>query len=375
MPWKEVSLMFQRLEFITMVFKPGTNMTELCKQYGISRKTGYKWLHRFINEDIHGLTDRSRQPHDSPNRTSCTMERAVLGIRENHSAWGGRKIRRRLVDKGYTAVPAASTITEIIRRYGMLDAEEAVKHVPFKRFEYEKPNQLWQMDFKGYFSLQNGHCHPLTILDDHSRFSIGLKACANEKRSTVKSHLIYVFRRYGLPEHFLMDNGPPWGAGGQSRYTKLSVWLIHLGINVIHSRPYHPQTMGKDERFHRTLKAEVLNHRKFDSIDNAQKEFDKWRYIYNLKRPHEALDMDVPASRYEPSKRMYPETLPDIEYSPGDQVRKVQEKGKISFKGKIFKVGKAFKKQLVAVRPTTKDGIYNVFFYHKKIKQIDLRYS
>lgn len=131
--------------------------------------------------------------------------------------------------------------------------------------------------------------------------------------------------------------------------------------------------MGKDERFHRTLKVEVLNNHVFDTINDVQKRFDKWRYIYNLERPHEALDMDVPASRYEPSKRMYPETLPDIEYGPDDYVRKVQYKGEIYFKGKVFKVGKAFVKYPVAVRPTTNDGIFNVFFYHKKIKQIDLR--
>ena len=365
--------MSQRLEFITMALKPGTNMTQLCNQYGITRRTGYKWLHRFAEKDIYGLENQSRRPYHSPSKTPYKMEQTVLDIRENHSCWGGRKIRRRLLDKGYTSVPAASTITEILRRHNCLDEKEAIKHTPFKRFEYEKPNQLWQMDFKGYFSLKSGHCHPLTILDDHSRFSIGIKACANEKQSTVRGHLIYVFRRYGLPDRFLMDNGPPWGAGGQSRYTKLSVWLIHLGINVIHSRPYHPQTMGKDERFHRTLKAEVINNHVFGTIDDAQKRFDHWRNIYNLERPHEALDMDIPASRYEPSQRTYPETLPHIEYGPDDQVRKVQEKGEISFKGKTFKVGKAFIKYPVAVRTTTKDGIYNVFFCHKKIKQIDLR--
>lgn len=373
MPWKEISLMSQRLEFITMVLKPGTNMTQLCKQYDISRTTGYKWLHRFAEGDIYGLEDRCRCPLHSPNKTPHKTEQAVLAIRQLHPYWGGRKIKARLSNQGYKFVPAASTINAILRRNGLLDEAEAIKHTPFKRFEYDQPNQLWQMDFKGYFSISSGHCYPLTILDDHSRFSIGIRACTNEKRSTVKNQLTQVFRTYGLPERFLVDNGSPWGSRDDFKYTKLTAWLICLGVDIIHSRPYHPQTMGKDERFHRTLKVEVLNNHVFDTINDVQKRFDKWRYIYNLERPHEALDMDVPASRYEPSKRMYPEILPDIEYGPDNYVRKVQYKGEIYFKGKVFKVGKAFVKYPVAVRPTTNDGIFNVFFCHKKIKQIDLR--
>lgn len=296
-----------------------------------------------------------------------------MAIRQLHPYWGGRKIKARLSHQGYKFVPAASTITAILRRNGLLDEAKAIKHTPFKRFEYDQPNQLWQMDFKGYFSISSGHCYPLTILDDHSRFSIGIRACTNEKRSTVKNQLTQVFRTYGLPERFLVDNGSPWGSRDDFKYTKLMAWLLRLGVEIIHSRPYHPQTMGKDERFHRTLKVEVLNNHVFDTIADVQKRFDKWRYIYNLERPHEALGMDVPASRYEPSIRMYPETLPDIEYGPDDYVRKVQYKGEIYFKGKVFKVGKAFVKYPVAVRPTTNDGIFNVFFCHKKIKQIDLR--
>ena len=211
MPWKEISLMSQRLEFITMALKPGTNMTQLCKRYNISRTTGYKWLYRFVEEDIYSLEDRCRCPLHSPNKTPHTTEQAVLAIRQLHPYWGGRKIKARLSHQGYEFVPSASTITAILRRNGLLDEAEARKHTPFKRFEYDQPNQLWQMDFKGYFSINSGHCYPLTILDDHSRFSIGIRACTNERRSTVKNQLIQVFRTYGLPERFLVDNGSPWG--------------------------------------------------------------------------------------------------------------------------------------------------------------------
>lgn len=373
MPWKEVSLITQRLEFISKALELRGNMTSLCNQFGISRKTGYKWLGRFSKDDIYSLENRSRRPHIISNKTPAKMEHAVLNMRKRHICWGGRKIRARLLRLGYGDVPAASTITEILRRHGFLDEEEAKKHTPYRRFEYERPNQLWQMDFKGCISLRNGNCYPLTILDDHSRYSIGIKACTDEKRPTVKSKLTQIFRTYGLPDKFLVDNGPPWGAGGRSKYTKLTAWLIHLGIDVIHARPYHPQTVGKDERFHRTLKAEVINHNVFDTIDGIQKTFNRWRHIYNYERPHEALGMDVPASRYKPSQKIYPKILPAIEYEPDDDVLKVMEKGKISFRGTVFRVGKAFIKKSVAVRPTTKDGIYNVFFCHKKIKQIDLK--
>ncbi len=201
--------MSQRLEFITMVLKLGTNMTQLCKQYNISRRTGYKWLHRFAEEDIHGLEDRCRCPLHNPNKTPHKTEQAVLAIRQLHPYWGGRKIKARLSHQGYKFVPAASTITAILRRNGLLDEAEAIKHTPFKRFEYDQPNQLWQMDFKGYFSISSGHCYPLTILDDHSRFSIGIRACTNEKRSTVNSYLKSINVFFNWAEKKFKINLPP----------------------------------------------------------------------------------------------------------------------------------------------------------------------
>lgn len=293
-------------------------------------------------------------------------------MRAKHSAWGGRKIKANLNAGGREQLPSPSTITAILKRHGMIDPAEGATHRPWQRFEHEAPNELWQMDFKGHFAISNGRCHPLTVLDDHSRFALGLEACGDETGETVKERLTTIFRRYGLPERILADNGGPWGDGGKQRYTALSVWLLRLDIGVSHGRPYHPQTQGKDERFHRTLKAEVLKDRNFTDLFGCQRAFDPWRDVYNLERPHEALGFATPASRYQISPRPFPEVLPAIEYGPGDLVRKAQDKGHIFFKGKTFVIGKAFRGFPMALRPTLKDHVWDVFFCHHKVAAIDL---
>jgi hypothetical protein len=212
----------------------------------------------------------------------------------------------------------------------------------------------------------------LTVLDDHSRYSLCIGACKNERRAVVEYHLIDVFRKYGLPVRMLMDNGPPWGSDSSTKFTKLTVWLMRLGIKIIHSRPYHPQTAGKDERFHRTLKAEVINYCENKFINQCQVVFDDWRNVYNTERPHEALGMNTPVSRYRFSKRQYPEKIPDIEYGPYDQLRKVCDEGRISYKNRKTKVGKAFIGQYIAIRPTNMDGKYSIHFANQKIGLIDL---
>jgi hypothetical protein len=229
------------------------------------------------------------------------------------------------------------------------------------------------MDFKGHFRLGNQErCHPLTVLDDHSRYSLCLQACRNQQTGTVQQQLTATFRRYGLPERMLMDNGSPWGNDLAHQYTPLTVWLLRLGVAVIHSRPYHPQTQGKDERFHRSLKVEVLAQRVFADFVRMQSRFDEWRYCYNHVRPHEALEMAVPASRYQPSPRSFSEQLPPIEYSSIDQVRKVQSNGHITFRRHEFSIGKAFCGYPVALRPTATDGVFDVYFATHRIVQVDL---
>jgi transposase InsO family protein len=237
MPWKECSKEDERVEFVSLAKVEGANVRRLCERFGISRKTGHKWLRRFGSNE--SLTDRSRRPQHSPTRTARKMEQAVLGVRDRHPAWGGRKIAARLQNTGHQGVPAASTITEILRRHERLDETEAIKHRPYQRFERARPNDLWQMDFKGHFGLRDGtRCHALTVLDDHSRYALGLRACGNERRETVQTELIELFRRYGLPLTILLDNGAPWGTGDwHNRYTALVVWLLRLGIEVTQSRP------------------------------------------------------------------------------------------------------------------------------------------
>ena len=207
MPWQHVTPMSQRKEFVKLARIEGANRARLCARFGISRKTGYKWLARYRREGEPGLADRSRRPQNSPGETPPALVAAVLRLRERHPAWGGRKLRARLMALGHTPVPAASTITAILRRHGLIDPEESAKHKAWQRFEAEAPNDLWQMDFKGHVAVAGGRCHPLTVLDDYSRYAVGLEACANERWTTVRECLTAIFRRYGLPRKMLMDNG------------------------------------------------------------------------------------------------------------------------------------------------------------------------
>ena len=373
MPWKECSTVSQRAALVKAMIEE-TPVTRLCGQVGISRTTAYKWMARYRDEGPAGLEDRSRRPHHSPQRTAEQLERAILEVRAQHPAWGGRKIRSRLLALGHVRVPVPSTITAILHRHGWVDPAASLKHQPLQRFEHPCPNDLWQMDFKGHFPLNDGsRCHPLTVLDDHARFSVGLRACGDEQGTTVQPQLIDLFRRYGLPQAMLMDNGGPWGLDREHPYTLLTAWLIRLGIRVIHSRPYHPQTQGKDERFHRTLEDELLRGRQFDHLAQVQTCFDRWREMYNCERPHEALQMSVPASRYRPSPRVYPEVLPPIEYSAQLVVRKVQDKGEIFYRGRMFKISKAFRGYPVGLRPTDSEGVWEVYFCQQAIARIDVR--
>lgn len=371
MPWQEVSIVSQRREFVVLAAAERANVSEWCRRFGVSRKTAYKWLERFRDEGATALANRSRRPHRSPRRCADAIETAVLTERAAHPAWGSRKLRARLQQRGIAA-PSASTITAILRRHGRIDPAVSAQHRPFQRFEHDEPNALWQMDFKGHFAVRDGRCHPLTVLDDHSRYAIGLRACRDERTETVQAQLTRLFERYGLPRRMLMDNGPPFGAAG-SEYTPLAVWLIRLGVRVTHGRPYHPQTQGKDERFHRTLNVEVLQRNRPDRMEDCQPCFDRWRDVYNLERPHEALGMAVPASRFQPSPRTMPRVLPAIEYSPGDEVRRVQSGGELHFHGRVVQVSKAFRGYPLAVRPTVAAGVWDVMFCQQALGRFDER--
>lgn len=371
MPWKEVSAVDLREEFVLLAKAEGSNLRSLCRRFGISPTTGYKWLSRHAAGGRSGLHDLSRRPSRSPGRTPEALEARVLELRDAHPAWGGRKLRRRLLDLGVEGAPSASTITAILRRNGRLDGAPP-RQGAFTRFEHAAPNDLWQMDFKGHFAAGRTRCHPLTLLDDHSRFALCLSACENERAVTVQDRLTAVFRRYGLPWRILADNGAPWGDEAGSSHTVLTAWLLRLGVAISHGRPYHPQTQGKAERFHRSLAAELLAHQPFTDLADCQQRFDAWRHVYNTERPHEALDLDTPIARYSPSPRPFPETLPAIEYDGADIVRRVDAAGMLYYQNRRFRIGKAFRGHPVALRPTSQDGAFNVFFAEHKVATIDL---
>lgn len=373
MPWQEVSIVSLRKEFVELALKPGANVQQLCRRFGISAKSGYKWLNRFKAMGAVGLQDQSRRPKHSPRRTSSGTEKAIVALRVKHPEWGARKLLERLAHLGHDQLPAPSTGQAILKRWGCIGKEATEQHKAFVRFEHAQPNSLWQMDFKGWFLLLDGQiCHPLTVLDDHSRFSLGLRACGNQQGRTVQEQLRALFERYGLPRSIGVDNGPPWGDSHEHPFTPLGVWLIRHGIGVWHSRPYHPQTLGKDERFHRTLKAELLAHERFDDLQCAQQRFDAWREIYNFERPHHALGGSTPATRYRPSSRSFPATPPPIEYAPDCQIRKVDEEGRIRFQARRLRIGKAFRSYPVGIRPTTRDGAWEVYFCNQRIRTVDL---
>ncbi len=374
MSWGVVSLMSLREEFVQLVEGRTTmSLTKLCQRYGISRKTGYKWLGRYRKQGLEGLADHSRRPKHSPRQLPEGKEQSLVTLRYNHPRWGARKIRRLLSNQGEAGVPACSTITAVFHRHGLIDSSSQAAKPNWQRFEREVPNSLWQMDFKGPLATVRGKAHALTVLDDHSRFNLCLKALPNQQGESVQQALIATFRLYGLPNTMIMDNGPPWGGDPDYPYTVLTMWLIRLHVGVSHSRPYHPQTMGKDERFHATLNRELLRARQWQDIPDLERAFQSFRHQYNFIRPHDALGLEVPASRYQVSLRSFPESLPPIEYDPGVTVRKVQQKGEISFKGKTLKVGKAFAGYPVGLKSSSTDGLFDVLFCHHTVRQINLK--
>ncbi|HEV2828268.1 MAG TPA: IS481 family transposase [Pyrinomonadaceae bacterium] len=375
MPWRISSAMSQRHEFVMLAGQEKANVRQLCRQFGISSATAYKWLHRFQAHGIQGLQELSRRPQRSPARTAEEIEKAVIAQRQQHPAWGARKLRARLLALGHTHLPSPSTITSILHRHQLVTKEEGLKRKALIRFEHPHPNDLWQMDFKGDFALGPGRCYPLTVLDDHSRFAVGLVACPNQRTETTRTALIEIFRRYGLPWRMTMDNGAPWASyqQGRSCYTDFSVWLIRLGIRLSFSRPHHPQTQGKDERFHRTLGIELLRDRHWVNQHDCQRAFEKWRAQYNLIRPHEALGLAVPASRYRVSARSFPETLLPIEYDHHEIVRKVGKRGQVKYQNRKFFLGNAFAGLCIALRPTNTDGLLHVFFGHQRVGSINIK--
>lgn len=329
MPWKEETVEDQRRTFCARADAFGCNFSALCREFGISRATGYKWLERYRGGNA--LRDRSRAPLARPRKTEADVENLLQSVRQAHPTWGARKILRYLENHGGTGLPAASTVAAILKRNGFITPEESAAHTAFKRFQRDTPNDLWQMDFKGHFGMLDGNrCHPLTMKDDHSRQLLCLDAYENERWSNVKTSLERVFNENGLPNTILCDNGAPWADNHQG-YTPFERWLMDLDILPIHGRIKHPQTQGKIERFHKTMKQELLNHTPIVDIADAERKLCLWRDKYNNLRPHEALGMRCPAEVYEPSRRPYCEVIRPYEYGGEYHVIKVNSWGYVRF--------------------------------------------
>jgi len=372
MPWKEISVKSLREELVRLMNQDDANVARLCRRFRISRKTAYKWWLRATEEDPDWAQDHSRKPLHCPHKTPPEMENKILQVRKHHAAWGGRKIRRDLQNHNIDPVPASSTITRVLQRHQKIASSESEMRLALQRFERPHPNDLWQMDFKGPLKTAMGPCHPLSVLDDSSRYALGVDACPNQREESVGPSLTNIFRRYGLPLSMLMDNGACWGRP-QTRYTHLGAWLIRLGIRLLHGRPYHPQTQGKVERFNRTLGLEAICGQNFRDLPACQRRFDEFRHCYNHRRPHEALDLEPPISRYRPSPFEFPEQLPPLEYPQAQFIRKVGPAGYLSLQKHRFQVGRAFTGQHVGLFPTLEDGVFEVYFAHQKVARINMK--
>ena len=372
MAWKEETIMSQKEEFIRRALERETCFSNLCREYQITRKTGYRLLHRYQAEGWRGLEPRSKKPLSSPFHVNRKVEEQIIETRLQFPTCGARKILKYLSNLGIKYLPAPSTTTLILKRNHLISIEESLKRQKLIRFEKEQPNELWQMDFKGKFQLLTKQtCYPLTIIDDCSRFSLTIKACANEQSVSVKQQLRFIFEKFGLPHQINVDNGNPWGNSKLLRHTALTVWLMRLGIRVSHSRPRHPQTNGKCERFHRTLKNDLIMRYPMRSFSHAQKLFDHFREQYNHVRPHEAIDMEVPAKRYQHSERVMPRDLPAIEYEKHAIVRNVRGNGYISYQNQSFLVGEAFKEHLVEIRHDELNRTIRIYFGKFQIYSYD----
>ena len=327
MPWESRTVEDQRREFAQAAIHC-SNFSALCREFGIDRHTGYKWKARY--EAQQPLADKSRRPHSSPARTPEDVEQLILAVRADNPGWGARTIRDVLLAEGHRNIPCSKTVNNILHRYGCIRPEESQKRQPFIRFEKALCNQMWQADFKGEFRMgDNNYCYPLTILDDHSRYSLKI-APRLSTANVVIPVFTEAFREFGIPDCILSDNGVQF-AGFKKGYTQFERWLMDLDILPVHGRIKHPQTQGKIERFHRTMKQELLNHTEIADIADAEIKLCNWRDKYNNVRPHEALGMKRPGDVYTPSQRQYTENIKKYEYGGAYHVIKVNSWGYVRF--------------------------------------------
>lgn len=369
MPWECKTVSDERGRFVKEVESGYESKAWLCRKYGISRPTGDKWLSRYKAGEV--LTDRPSAPRSSPGRTSEEKEQRILALRREHPSLGAKKIKW-ILERHGEAMPSAKTVHAILKRNGCVTEEASRAAQRIQRFERAEPNELWQADFKGHFPLGNGQrCHPLNVLDDHSRYSIGSVAQSSERLEPTKASFERLFREHGLPRELLCDNGSPWGTSQSAGYTHFEVWLMDLGIRTIHGRIRHPQTQGKQERFNGSQQRELLRYQDLWDFEQTQQALDAYRAFYNQERPHEALGMRTPAEVYRASSREYPSRIQ--EWSYGDvAVKKVRSSGYVNCAGQGYFLSEAFGDCLVALIPADADGLVDVIYRQFRVAQISI---
>ncbi|MEG0396692.1 MAG: IS481 family transposase [Oscillospiraceae bacterium] len=370
MPWKDKTVNEQRKDFVECVLKKEKSKSALCREYGISRPTGDKWLKRYANNEP--LEDNSHRPFHMPNRIAPEVENAIVEARRKEPAIGAKKTKRMLENEGL-AMPAMSTINAVFQRNGLITKEASQAATPYQRFEKTEPNAMWQLDFKGDFELRDGtRCYPLSIIDDYSRFCINGDIKQNQQLMGVKDSFVRAFEEYGMPFSLLCDNGTPWGSSQSSSITKFEVWMMELGILTTHIRAKRPQTQGKVERFNGSYKQERLKFYIPENMADAQKTREEYIRFYNNIRPHAAIDYSVPAARYSPSNRPFPSSISDWEYATGTDLRRIKSSGYLTYSGKGFYLSEGLANKQIAVIPSDEDGVFSLVLRQFRVAKLNL---
>ena len=380
MPWKEVKPMDERLRFIADYLNQYFTVTELCERYNISRKTGYKWIERYIHSGPEALINRSRRPHRSPTRTPIGIEREILSLRSKHPSWGARKLLWRMEkDHPDWKLPANSTTSLILKKNGFVKK----RRKSMKRFHPGKPfspitapNDTWTTDFKGHFKTRDGiYCYPLTIADEFSRYLLACDGLLSTKHPFAKPVFKRLFEMYGLPKRIRSDNGNPFATIALGRLSRLSVWWIRLGIMPELIEPGHPEQNGIHERMHRTLKQETVIP-PARNLKKQKERFDRFQNEYNDERPHEGIGMKPPSEIYQPSLRRMPKKLPQVEYPAHFEVRLVSANCGIRWKDKGER-GRVCVSHLLAGEyvglEEVDNGLWNVYFGPVWLGRLDER--
>ncbi len=378
MPWARTDWMSERVKFIAAYLEYEANFSDLCLDFGISRKTGYKWVRRYEAEGVSALEEMSRAPHAHPNAVAADIVQSIIAIRRRHPRWGPRKVRAVLKrQRSRIELPAASTIGDILKRHGLVRPRRRVRRSsPYaaRLREYVAPNAVWCADFKGCFTVGGvggERCHPLTISDGYSRFLLRCRGLRRPLSQYARRVFESAFNEYGLPRAIRTDNGPPFSTLAPGGLSRLSIWWIRLGIRPERIMPGRPDQNGRHERMHRTLKAETARPPR-SSFSAQQRAFDRFQIEYNEQRPHEALGQVVPASLYRSSLRTYPRRLPEPEYPAHFESRIAYPNGVISFGTTQWYVSGCLAGERVGLEPCD-DGRWRVHFAWVPIGVIDLR--